>query len=210
MTTPATASATTRATTSRFGRRVPRLGALATAVVVVVVAALAGAVQAEPGRRPTSSRIAAVVVRALAYDRTLVRRAGTHADLLILSTPARVAAEAATFAPLASVGVQGLPLLVASGAPQTADDLRTLIATHHAEALYIDEITPAVAAALRDLARSTGCLVFTSTRAHLADGAHVAVVEEDGRIRLTVALPEVRAARLELAADLLKLAEVLR
>jgi hypothetical protein len=180
------------------------------AVVLALLLSAATPTRADPSRPPTSTRTAAVVVRSLAYDRSLVRRAGAHADLLVLSSPTRIAGERATFAPLASIGVQGLPLLVSTGAPATPEELRALIVTHHAEALFVDEVPPAVAAALRSVAREFGCIIFVRDRAALASGGHVAVLEEGGRVRLVVALSEARAARIEFAADLLKLAEVLR
>jgi hypothetical protein len=178
--------------------------ALAWALVTTMTTSPAAA------RPPTSSRTAAVAVRALGYDRTLRERAGTRADLVVLTSPAMLAAAQGTFAPLASVGVQGLPLLVTVAAPSTDDELRAAVIDRHAEAVFVEHLDEALLPTLRALSRETGCLVFVADRALLGRGGHIAIVDDGGRAHLVVALTAARADRLELAADLLKLAEIVR
>jgi hypothetical protein len=149
-------------------------------------------------------------VRALAYHRNLRERAGAHADLVVLTTPARAAAQTEVFSKLANIAVQGLPLVVSTAMPTTADELRVTLRARHAEAVFVDELDPALHAVLRSVARADGIVVFSGRRDAIDSAAQVAIVEDGARARIVVSLAELRAARVEFAADLLKLAEVLR
>ena len=185
------------------------------AFVVVVVAALVVGAAVPATSTPsstvvTSARTAAIVVRALAYDRGLRDRAGARADLVVLTTPDRVVDEHAVFLHLQSIGVQGLPLVVSTAAPATADDLRAVLDTRHAEAVFVDALDPDLRGPLRTFARERGIAVFADRREALGTVAQIAVVDDGDRARIVVSLPELRAARIDLAADLLKLAEVVR
>jgi hypothetical protein len=179
----------------------------ALALALAVTATMASPSLARP---PTSPRTAAVAVRALGYDRTLRERAGKRADLVVLTSAALLRETEATFGALASVGVQGLPLLVTVAAPSSADELRAAVIDRHAEAVFVEHLDEALLPTLRALSRETGCLVFVVDRALLGRGGHVAIVDDGVRARLVVALTAARADRLELAADLLKLAEIVR
>jgi hypothetical protein len=193
-------------TTSRRSRA---LGATACVVLALAVATPVTSASAT-SMTLTSPRIAAIVVRALAYDRRLRERAGTRADLLVLTSAERAGAEAAVFARLDSVAVQGLPLLVSTATPTNADHVRELVRARHAEAVFVDDLDPAFWPALREVARERGVIVFAGQRDALDSAAQVAIVDDGERARIVVSLPELRAARVELSADLLKLAEVLR
>jgi hypothetical protein len=158
----------------------------------------------------TSMRTAAIVVRSLAYHRGLRDRAGARTDLVVLTTPERAADENTVFLRLQSIGVQGLPLVVSTATPGTADELRAVLDTRHIEAVYVDELDPALDKPLRAFARERAIVVFAGRRGALDSMAQVVVVDDGERARIVVSLPELRAARIDLAADLLKLAEVIR
>jgi hypothetical protein len=194
-------------TTPTTARRRARAAAWTIALAMGVAGVHARPVSAAT---PASPRTAAVVVRALAYHRGLRELAGARLDLLVLTSTERTQSTNAAFERLANVAVQGLPLNVSVAVPAGIDELRVLIRSRHIEAIYVDALAPALHAPLRALAREFGVVVFSAQRADLATVAQVAVVDESDRARLVVSLPELRAARIELAADLLKLAEVVR
>ena len=173
----------------------------------VLLAATLGAAQAGVERQ------AAIVVRALSYDKNLAERAGDSVVVLVLSKHGDAASEAlagtwvSALEPIEGVSVQGRPFKVLS-APWDQAAVKALVEKSGVDVLLVCDGLSDEAAAIRALSRERKLLTVGTSRASIEQGMSLGVVAEGER---NVILVNLSASRLEGAAfgsDLLKLAKI--
>ncbi|MCA9575693.1 MAG: YfiR/HmsC family protein [Polyangiales bacterium] len=174
----------------------------------VLVASLADAPSAQA---QAAARVAPVLARVLAYDRTLTARAGSEVDVVIAHTGLSSASGAqgralsTAFERLGQQTVQGLPLRVhlvdvsggLAGLPAGTDVI-----------VACDGMPSSTTSALFAHARARRLLLVALSRAGLEHGA-VAIFMEDGRPRIVTKMRHVQDSGIQLASPLLRLAEVI-
>jgi len=160
---------------------------------------------------------AAILARALAYDRSLSSSAGDEVTIGVISLPedpaSRRQSEAIleAFKELSGRTIQGLPLR-AVAVPWDAElDLKDTLVGLEIDALYLtpglDEQLDAITTAAQELGRGT----LTSVEMYVRNGdAALGVVLSGGRPSLLVNLPTAREEGMDLNSAVLKLAEVIR
>ena len=156
----------------------------------------------------------AVAVRALAYDRTLKARVGPHLDVLVVHDGTAVATRAAAdveqgLAALSGVVVQGATMQASVVAIVDHNALKAALDARAPDAIWVCGSATLADAAIAE-ARGRHLTTITVELALLESGIMVAVDGSGDKPKLIVHLGEARAAGLDFAADLLKLARVIR
>lgn len=179
-----------------------------TVVAIIALLLLSSRVTAEV---PVPQQ-AAILVRAMSFDRSLKARAGRRVDLLVVtSTRAQEGQVAASaFAALAGLTVQGVPLQVETASVETAAELTALVERKQPDAVYLAPGLDGLVAALKALAQARGFLTVASTMVQAQGGLSLAVDATGDRAVLVINLTQARAERVDFSSDLLKLARVSR
>lgn len=186
-------------------------------VVALVLAfvALAAPIAAAADSAIGIDKLVAILVRALAYDRSLDARAGDAVVVAVLSTNDRAsratsAAVLEAFKPLTSARLQGRPLSAVAVEWTDAAALGVVITQHGVDAVILcPGLEPALPAII-ELARRTKVTTLTTVPAFVEQGAAVGVTMEDGKPRLLVNLTASRAEGSQLSSELVGLAKVIR
>lgn len=160
---------------------------------------------------------ALLLLRVLAYDRNLARRAGPRATVLVLYRPGDLGSESrrsslrTAFEEVArEVVVSGLAVEVEEVAFRSAADLDAKVAASSAALVYVDR---ALAPELAEITRATrvrSALTAAGARELLPQGVAVAVVASGTRAAILVNLAAARREGADLDSALLGIAEVLR
>ncbi len=185
----------------------PRLPRARFLLGAVLLAATLGAAQAGVERQ------AAIVVRALSYDKNLAERAGDSVVVLVLSKHGDAASEAlaktwvSALKPIEGVSVLGRAFKVLS-APWDEAAVKAAVERSGVDVLLACDGLSDEAQAIRALSRERKLLTVGTSRASIEQGMSLGVVAEGER---NVILVNLSASRLEGAAfgsDLLKLAKI--
>jgi hypothetical protein len=177
---------------------------------VLVVVTLARPEELSPSRQVV------ITMRALAYDGNLKARAGRSIDLVILFKKGNAHSEqmaqtmANAFGALAGTTVAGLPIKVSRLAYGGADSLAKWIRTSNTDMLYACEGLEAELDAITSVTRRNKVLTVGSTPEHIRKGMSLGVFQVDTRTTILLNLTASRLEGVAFAADLLRLATVIR
>ncbi len=160
---------------------------------------------------------ALLLLRVLAYDRNLVRRAGPRATVLVLYRPGDLGSESrrgplrTAFEEVAGeVTVSGLPVEVEEVPFRSAADLDAKVTSSGAALVYVDRALAPELAEITRVTRVRSAVTAAGARELLPQGVAVAVVASGARAAIVVNLPAARREGADLDSALLGVAEVLR
>jgi len=176
--------------------------------------ALAGETPAEEEVAP--SRQAVIILRALAYDGNLKSRAHGSIDIGVIYKKGHERSElmAATmtkaFGALASTQVSGLPIAVSRLAFVGAEALGKSVSDGGIDMLYVCDGLGAELGTITEVTRRTKVLSVGSERQQVHQGLSLGVFQAEGRTTIVLNLPSSRQEGVAFAADLLRLAAVIR
>ena len=155
-------------------------------------------------------------MRALAYDGNLKTRAGGAVDIGILYKKGNGRSEqtattmAKAFGALASTQVAGLPIAVSRLAYGGPEALGKAIAEAGVDTIYVCDGLEAELGTVTEVARRMRVLSVGSSREQVRRGLSLGVFQSDGRTIIVLNLQASRQEGAAFAADLLRLAEVIR
>ena len=186
----------------------PTLGAVM--IVLLIVAGVAHAAMPVP-------KLAAVVVRALAYDRSLKNRVGPHLDVLVMHDGGP-AAHAATevmegLNALRGVVVQGATLQASVVVVTDAASVVAAMAANGPDVVWVcgsPTFRGALLPTVLTEARARHVTTATLEPSLVEAGVMLGVDGSGDKPKIVVNLVEARAAGVDFAADLLKLARIIR
>lgn len=190
----------------------PRRGALRAAIVGALLLSLVAG-SAIAARLPID-QCAPILIRALAYDRDLRKRAGDSVMLAVLYNPASGSSVSeansalTAFKALESLTVQGLRFR-AVRLPY-GPDLSAKLAEDGIDAVFIVEGLSSELSALTEVTRRRKVVTLTTEEADIRRGAAIGVVLASGKPTLMVNLPASSAEGAQLSSDLLRIAKVIR
>lgn len=178
------------------------------ASVVLVLAAHASLRAAADAA--SAARIAPLVVRALAYERTLLARSGPSVDIVIFhagSSAGDARDLERAFASMGALEAQGRPVVVRrvafSGGALAAE------AAGEGDVFIVAEGLDSQLASIASAARRRRVLTIGLARSYVENGSLLAIYMVDGRPRIVVNMAQVRAYGTQLSSQLLRLCEVL-
>ena len=176
---------------------------------IVPVAALAQ-------ERVPAPRQAAILMRALAYERDAPSRAGGHFAIAVLVRADEAASQKAgaemttALTALAKLPLQGMPVSVTQVDFASAEALKSAISTAGVDALYV---TPGLSAQLPIIlqqARAQRVVTMAGEASSVNAGVTLGVVSEDNRPRILVNVKSAAAVGATFSAELLALASVVQ
>jgi hypothetical protein len=161
-------------------------------------------------------RQALILMRALAYDEDLHVRAGGTINVAVVFKRGSVDSEAMAarmvraFAALAVTEVAGLPVAASSVAYGGPESLRKAVATGGIDAIYVCDGLESEIAAVAEISRQAKALTLGSRAEYVRAGLSLGVFGGGGKTVILLNLPASRQEGAKFAADLLRLATVLR
>lgn len=202
------AAASDRARTSPRSTRRRVRGVL---VGLLLVSLFAGSAIAA---RIPIDKCAPILIRALAYDRELKKRAGSSVTLAVVYNPASSSsvseanAALSAFKALESLTVQGLPFR-AVRLPY-GPDLSAKLGEQGIDAIFLVDGLSSELEALIDVTRRRKVVSLSTEEADIRRGAAIGVVLAGGKPTLMVNLPASTAEGASFSSELLRLAKVVR
>jgi hypothetical protein len=181
-----------------------------------VLGGLVPATRARTEEELAPSRQVVIIMRALAYDGNLKTRAGSAIDLTVLFKKGDARSEqmagtmAKAFGALATTPVAGLPIVVSRLAYGGAESLAKWISTSATDMVYACEGLEAELGAITEVTRKSKVLTVGSTPEHVRRGVSLGVFQVDSRTTILLNLTSSRLEGAAFAADLLRLATVIR
>lgn len=179
-------------------------------------AAFAGGLVCLPGvaRAATpTQRKAAVLARALSYERTLSERADSSVDILMVHSGGPGLSEAqgwmAAFDSLSSVKVAGKSLVTHSAllGPEMTSALNS---GEIDVVLTCGELTEVVVEEIGEMTARSKVLSVGTRRMHVEEALTFGVIEENDKLQMLVNLRAAKREGVRFSSKLLKLAEVIR
>ncbi len=194
---------------------------LAISCLILAIAAKSSSFPARAGEalgegEVPPSRQAVIIMRALAYDGNLKSRARGTIDIGVLykkghERSERMAASMTkAFGALTSTQVAGLPIAVNRIAFAGAEALGKAIADGGIDVLYVCDGLGAERGAISEVTRRAKVLSVGSERLQVHQGLSLGVFQVDGRTTIVLNLAASRQEGVAFAADLLRLAAVIR
>jgi hypothetical protein len=193
------------------------------AVICLVLALLAEssglsalAADADDEEEVPPSRQAVIVLRAMAYDGNLKARARGAIDIGVVYKKGNARSEqtAATmtkaFGALSATQVAGLPIAVSRLAFVGAEALGKSIADAGIDMLYVCDGLGAERGAITEVTHRMKVLSVGKQRQQVHQGLSLGVFQVDGRTTIVLNLQASRQEGVAFAADLLRLASVIR
>jgi hypothetical protein len=157
---------------------------------------------------------AKILLRALAYDRNLKERVGDSVTVAIVShrgdNSAAKESIVRAFGGLAKLTFQGLPMSVVEHEFSTIEHLRDDIAARGIDVLYLSGGLEAQLASILALTHSKKVATITAEDAYVPAGVAIGVMLRDRAPKLWVNLASSKEEGLNLSADLMRVAEVIR
>lgn len=185
-------------------------------VLVLVSSSLLGALPARAGELDPEQRMK-ILLRALAYDRGLHKRAdGGRVVVKVLFDPANANSSAdkdavvAALRELSAAKIKGLDLSVDALSYQGQAALQTGLASGRVAAVYVCAGLKGKLTEITGAARAAGVATLSGSNAYAKAGVSISAIEQDGAGKIVVNLPSAKSEGLELDAALLRLATVLR
>lgn len=172
--------------------------------------------RARAGDLVPPSRQAVIVMRALAYDANLRTRAGEAINIAVLHKKGHAGSErmagvmAKAFAVLESTQVSGLPISVTRLPFAGGEALKKAVSSGGIDLVYVCEGLESDVPAIIEVTREAKVLTVGSKAEHVEMGISLGVLEIDEKCTILLNLPASRQEGVSFAADLLRLARVLR
>ncbi|MCI0572239.1 MAG: YfiR family protein [Myxococcaceae bacterium] len=191
----------------------------ASAALIVVLCALSLVAGGQgPARNQAQvpvDRQALVMLRVLAYDRNLPKRASGALTIAVVAgqTPESKNAQAAMVAALGEIAkeskVLGLPVKAVGVDASGPEPLEARLKAAGASVVYICQgVSTDEVRAITEAARRGSVLTFSGNEAHIDLGVGVAFVRRSARVVIVINRPVVSQAGAELAPELLQVAEI--
>ena len=160
-----------------------------------------------------TQRKAAVLARALSYERTLADRAGDSVDILMVHTGGAGLEEAqgwtAAFESLSSVKIAGRQ--ISTQVAVIGPEMTTAIATGEIDVVITcGDVATAVVEEVGAMTGRANVLSVGTRRSQIETALTFGVVEEDGKLQMLVNLRAAKREGVRFSSKLLKLAEVIR
>jgi len=174
-----------------------------------------GRAQAEEEQVPPSRQVV-IILRALAYDGNLKSRAGGTIDIGILYKKGHARSEqmagtmAKAFGALVATPVAGLPLVVSRLAYAGGEPLYKAVVASGIDMLFVCEGLDAEVGSITEVTRRTKALSVASQREQVEKGLSLGVFQVDAKTTILLNLQSSRQEGVAFAADLLRLAVVIR
>jgi len=162
------------------------------------------------------SRQAVIVLRALAYDANLKARSGDAINIAILYRKGHADSEkmagsmAKAFGVLEATQVAGLPILVSRLPFTSVDALRKSLSGGGIDLMYVCGGLEGELGAIMETTRHMKVLSVGSSPELVQKGLSLGVFEMDDKCTILLNLPASRSEGASFAADLLRLAKILR
>jgi hypothetical protein len=162
------------------------------------------------------SRQVVILMRALAYDGNLKRRAGDTINIAILRKKGHAASEsmadvmAKGFVALGLTQVSGLPIVVSRLSFTGEEALKKAIAAAGIDVLYVCDGLDADLEAIERVTRQLKVMSVGSKQAQVEKGLSIGVFQVDNKCTILLNLSASRQEGISFAADLLRLAKVIR
>jgi hypothetical protein len=175
-----------------------------------------GPARLRAGEAIPASRQVVIVMRALAYDANLKRRAGEAINIAILHKRGNGASEsmatvmAKAFGALEVTQVSGLPIVVSRIAYSGPETLKKAIAGSGIDAVYVCDGLDTDLAAIAEVCRQAHALTVAAKREFVEKGLSIGVFEIDAKCTILLNLPASRMEGVAFGPDLLRLARVIR
>jgi hypothetical protein len=163
-----------------------------------------------------ASRQVVILMRALAYDGNLKSRAGDTVNIAILHKKGHAASEsmanamAKAFSALESTHVSGLPIVVARLSYTGEEALKKAITGAGIDFVYVCEGLDSDLDAIERITRQMKVLSVGSQQAHVEKGLSIGVFQIEDKCTILLNLSASRQEGISFAADLLRLAKVIR
>jgi len=157
-----------------------------------------------------------VLSRALAYDSDLKRRVGSDILVAVLSKAGNAVSEAAAATMMkalkliASVKVQGLPLIVKSLSYTNATSLATAVGSQGIDVIYVCPGLDGDLAHIIDLSHKRHVVTFASREEQVVRGLSMGVFPIDARPTIVLNLPAAKSVGAAFSSELLRVAKVLK
>lgn len=195
-----------------------RRGAVRLALVLLGLGLLGlGLVAPSAGHAQLGQRQAATVLRILAYDRNLPRRAQGEVPIVIVYRPGDSDSESERTELARSLRALGARATVSGMRPRIVEHayadretLESALRSERAVALFVCQGLGAQVSDISRASRATSALSLTSTASAVRAGLGVGLISAGSQLRLTVNLPAIAAEGGRLDAAVLRLAEVIR
>jgi hypothetical protein len=163
-----------------------------------------------------ASRQAVILVRVLAYDGNLKSRAGETVNIAILHKKGNAASEntanstAKAFGALESTQVSGLPIVVSRLLYTGEDTLKKAITGAGIDLIYVCEGLENELEAIERITRQMRVLSVGSKSEYVEKGLSIGVFQIEAKCTILLNLAASRQEGVAFAADLLRLAKVIR
>jgi hypothetical protein len=163
-----------------------------------------------------ASRQVVILMRALAYDGNLKSRAGDTVNIAILHKKGHAASEsmanamAKAFSALEATQVSGLPIVVARLSYTGEEALKKAITGAGIDFVYVCEGLDSDLDAIERITRQMKVLSVGSKLAHVEKGLSIGVFQIEDKCTILLNLSANRQEGISFAADLLRLAKVIR
>jgi hypothetical protein len=184
------------------------------ASVVLLFALLASSANAQTV--PAKNQ-AALLMRILAYDRSLATRAGAEVTVAVIAregTPESESGQAELAAALnelaKTTSVSGLKVRAIRVSYSTPEKLEATLGSENASAAYVTAGMTDALDALIAISRKKRILTFSAAEAYVLAGISLGFVRRDSKAAILVNLPAVKSEGANLDAALLKIAEVVK
>lgn len=190
--------------------------AFASALAVLVFGSSFGPRTARAEDSIPASRQVVILVRALAYDGNLKSRAGDTVNIGILHKKGNAASEntansmSKAFGALESTQVSGLPIVVTRLNYTGEDALKKAIAGAGIDLIYVCDGLEGDLEAIGRITRQMRVLSVGSKQQHVEKGLSIGVFQIDAKCTILLNLAASREEGVSFAADLLRLAKVIR
>ena len=171
---------------------------------------------ARAGEIVPPSRQAVIVLRALAYDANLKRRAGDTINIAVMYKKGYSGSErmagmmTKAFGALEATRVSGLPILVTRLPFTGVEALKKSINGGGIDVLYVCEGMEGELPAISAISRQMKVLTVGSREEHITKGLSLGVFVMDDKCAILLNLPASKREGVSFAADLLRLARVIR
>ena len=199
-----------------YRTRVAKMAAFACVLAALTCGSPRGMCLASGDDSVPAARQVAILMRALAYDGNLKSRAGETVNIAILHKKGNAASEntansmAKAFGALESTQVSGLPIVVSSLLYTGEDTLKKAITGAGIDLIYVCDGLENDLEAIERITRPMRVLSVGSKPEQVEKGLSVGVFQIEGKCTILLNLPASRQEGVSFAADLLRLAKVIR
>jgi len=199
-----------------YRRRIAKAAAFACALAVLVFGLPRQMFLASGEESVPASRQVVILMRALAYDGNLKSRAGDAVNVAILYRKANAASDAMAnamtkaFGALESTQVYGLPIVVSRVNYTGEDTLKKAIVGSGIDLVYVCDGLESDLDAIERITRQMKVLSVGSKQEYVQKGLSIGVLQIEAKCTILLNLPASRQEGVSFAADLLRLATVIR